>query len=193
MLLYGLVLFIHFRKLTDIDGIGGATLPFLHKGIEMQGMTLPLLRNQCTDKTDRAGYWGNKSAFVLVGTEDEQMELVVLVIRSAITVESNANHTFLIHFGRGDTETRHRTPADTNAGIVDAVSTIAVLVELLENAMGIELIAYGFAVKPHRVSHLHGRRQPRNLSKGIAMCLLRLGLRICHRLRHLSLIRSAVP
>lgn len=29
--------------LADIDGIGGAVLPALHKGIEVEGMTLPPL------------------------------------------------------------------------------------------------------------------------------------------------------
>jgi hypothetical protein len=31
------------KELADIDGIGGAVLPALHKGIEVEGMTLPPL------------------------------------------------------------------------------------------------------------------------------------------------------
>ena len=71
----------------------------------MQGMTLPLLRNCCLDRTDKTCYWGNKPAFVLVGTKDEKIELVVLVFRGTNIIESNVNKTFLVHFGRGDADT----------------------------------------------------------------------------------------
>ena len=142
--------------LADIDGIGGAALLVLHKGIEVQCMPLPFVRNRCTDKTDRTGYRGNKQSFALVGTEDEQIELVVLVLRGTIAVESNANHTFLIHVGRGDAETGHGALADQYAGIVDAVGTKAVLVEPLENTVGVEFLTHSQIVKPYLVTLLHG-------------------------------------
>ena len=127
-----------------------------HKGIEVKGVTFPLLKDGSADETDGATYGGNGKTIVQVGTEDEKIELVATVFRRAVTLERYADDTLRIDLGRGDAETGHGALADQYAGIVDAVGTKAVLVEPLENTVGVEFLTHSQIVKPYLVTLLHG-------------------------------------
>ena len=198
-----------------MDGVGGAAARGAEEGVEMEGVGVsvevryrvlggvqPFRREE--NGKDARGAWNGGSEMTLKERRivDEKVELVGGISPTGSAFEGYGEWYACRPFGgnsaadtgRGYGHALQRAATDDYPREVDlAVGGDAVLVVLAEDGVGAVVLPHSLPVEPDEVGFFHVGREFGDHREGVAVGLLRLGLRVGHMGGHGTYALAPVP